>query len=277
MSFQCDYCKKFLSSRGSLKKHRETTKSCINLRVESSARFLCMFCKKSYSTNQALLSHNLTSHQIQIVASIKKSSKVPEYKNKIKFMRKELEKQELIIADLQDRIERLCTKAIEKPTNTIKNKFNLSVFPSQTEIIRKIESKFTDEYMLDGISGVAKFVYDHIVKLDDGSMAYACFDRSRKIFKFRDSTGKEIKDPNATKLISVLKHNLIEQNRRVLNFFDLEVDNMLYIKNRDGVIDEDKLETLRYKRDKVSEVGTDMIFIDEKKSLFCGELADLIC
>ena len=48
---------------------------------------------------------------------------------------------------------------------------------------------YNDKYLLDGIKGVAQFVYDHIVKLEDGSIAYACFDTSRQVFKYKDQNG----------------------------------------------------------------------------------------
>jgi hypothetical protein len=256
--------------------------------------FICQYCNRGVTTKYNLTKHQKTQYCINAQNSMNIANKTKRDSNTISKSKRDLnsqilsntmlkeiiKKHEATIKDLQDRIERLCSQAIEKPTttnNTVKNKFNLVPFPSQREINSVIECKFTDKYMLDGITGVAQFVYDHIIKLDDGSVAYACFDRSRKLFKFKDSNGLEIRDPNASKLISMLKINLLKQNRRVLDFFNVEVDNMSYLRDRDGEIDEREFVNITGRRDKVCEVSSDIIFMDEKKSRFDSDLADLIC
>ena len=65
------------------------------------------------------------------------------------------------LKDLQDRLERVHIKAIEKPTTvtTTNNKFDLKCFSlSQENINNKISSKFNDNYMYNGMSGLARFV-----------------------------------------------------------------------------------------------------------------------
>jgi hypothetical protein len=293
--YSCEFCNASLGRKSSLLRHQKTSNKCLKLQTNVEVlSYKCEFCSKELSTLISLREHK-TKCLIQKNMVIKTlSDKVTRFQSKFKDEKKKsdllnikLKNQEKTIIelqnankDLQDRIERMCVKAIEKPTTTKNktvNKFNLSVFPSQRDINNTIECKFTDKYMLDGITGVAQFVYDHIIKLEDGSIAYACFDRSRKIFKFKDANGIEIKDPYASKLISMLKNNLLKQNRRVLDFFNVEVNNMSYLRDRDGEIDENQYITMVGKRDKVCEVGSDIIFMDEKKSQFNSELAVLIC
>jgi hypothetical protein len=60
------------------------------------------------------------------------------------------------------------------------------------------------------MKGIAQFVFDHIVKLEDGSMAYACYDTSRQVFKYKDENGNEISH----------KENLPEKRHRGDNITD---------------------------------------------------------
>ena len=148
----------------------------------------------------------------------------------------------------------------------------MNSFPSQKEIDMKIESQFNDKYILDGMKGVAQFVYDHIVKLEDGSMAYACFDTSRQIFKYKDENGNEIKDPKAVKLRKMIKPGLLRQSQTLLDYFNDECD---YLEKRKDVNGKEynMMNTLR---EKAFEVGCDILSIEETNK-FSNELANLSC
>jgi hypothetical protein len=184
------------------------------------------------------------------------------------------------IKDLQNKIDKIANKAIDRPTitnNTINNnKFLVNVFPSQTEIENKIESKFNDKYLHDGIKGVAQFVFDHIVKLEDGSIAYICFDISRQIFKYKDENGVEIKDPKAFKLKKMIKPGLLKQSQTLLDYFRDECEYMEKRKAQGLEIDNKEYKIMNTLREKAFEVGCEILSIEDTNN-FNNELSNLTC
>ena len=248
----CQYCRKTFSSKSSLNNHQKTAKYCIQLQgVENKSenKFTCNDCSKIFYQKQHLLTHlqsckekefqdKFRNQEKEFDDKLRKQEKEFQDKLKDKMREKEqyiiklitqnenyreqLEKQQEQIKDLQDKLDKIANKAIDKPTtttnNTINNKFELNTFPSQKEIDRKIESQFNDKYILDGMKGIAQFVFDHIVKLEDGSMAYACYDNSRQMFKYKD---EDLGTKTMQELILLTEECLIERdeyNKTALGF-----------------------------------------------------------
>ena len=175
------------------------------------------------------------------------------------------------ILDLQNRLERLHVKAIEKPTNstTNNNKFDLKCFNlSQENINDKISSKFNDNYMYNGMSGLARFVKDHIITLEDGSIIYACYDKSRQIFKYKDKDGNIINDPKALKLIAMIQPALKEQSQLLLDFFDNEYDSI-------DKCDKNEIRKIQNQKDYALKIGIEISNMHENPK-FSNELSNII-
>jgi hypothetical protein len=315
----CRFCKKIFSTKSSLNNHQKTAKYCLSLQDKDIqiTKFDCEFCDKRFTSNKQLLSHllncknkeknqeleNIRNEKEQELENLR-NEKNQELKNLRNEMNQKLEnlrseKDKIIIKlntqienfekqennykeqikELQNKLERTLTKAIEKPTttnNTVNNRIELHTFPSQREIDRKIESQFNDKYLLDGMKGVVQFVYDHIVKLDDGSIAYACFDTSRQIFKYKDENGNEIKDPKANKLRKMIKPGLLRQSQTLLNYFVDECEYMETRKNNGLDVDGKEYNTMNTLRDKAFEVGCEILNLEDTNK-FSIELANLSC
>jgi hypothetical protein len=284
---ECKFCNKKFCSKSSLNNHQKTAKYCIKLQddnLEIISNFNCEFCNKNFTTKQVLLNH-LYSCKNKIVND-KFQDKDKDYKEQLKEKDILIMKLKLVndiykdqIKDLQNKIDVIVNKAIDKPTttnNTINNKIELNSFPSQLEIDRKIESQFNDKYLWDGMKGVAQFVYDHIIKLEDGSVAYACFDTSRQMFKYKDQDGNDIKDPKAFKLRKMIKPGLLRQSQSLLDYFSEECDYLEKRKNKGLNIDRKEYNTMNTLREKAFEVGCEILNIDET-SKFSNELATLSC
>jgi len=139
----------------------------------------------------------------------------------------ELKKQ---IDDTKHDFKDLCEKAINKPTSNVVNniqrtKIEIKEFNLNSEYVSsKISNKFNDNHIYNGMSGIAQFVKDNVITLEDGSVIYACFDNARRQFKYKDIHGNIIKDPKALKLINMLQKPLKEQSKKLLNFFIGEND-----------------------------------------------------
>ena len=199
--------------------------------------------------------------------------------NTLELLKKENENYKEQVKDLLNKLDKIANKAIDRPTttnNTVNNKIELYPFPSQKEIDNKIESQFNDKYLWDGMKGLAQFVYDHIIKLEDGSIAYACFDRSRQIFKYKDENGNEIKDPKAVKLRKMIKPGLLRQSQTLLDYFNDECDYLEKRKNNGIDIDRKEYNTMNILREKAFEVGAEILSIDDTNK-FGSELANLSC
>ena len=174
------------------------------------------------------------------------------------------------VRDLQDRLERVHIKAIEKPTTTTtNNKFDLKCFSlSQENIDDKISSKFNDNYMYNGMSGIARFVKDHIITLEDGSIIFACYDKSRQIFKYKDKDGNIINDPKALKLIAMIQPALKEQSQVLLDFFDNEYDSI-------DKCDKNEIRKIQNQKDFAFKIGVEISNMHENQK-FSNELSNII-
>jgi hypothetical protein len=303
----CNFCNKIFSTKSSLNNHQKTAKYCLTLRnnnILEITNFYCEYCNKNFTSKQNLNLHlnnckekNFQQKEKEEDFQDKLKQKEKDFQDKLNEKEKDFqdklnEKEKLIIKistknenykeqikDLQNKLERVLNKAIDRPTttnNTINNKFELNTFPSQKEIDRKIESQFNDKYILDGMKGIAQFVFDHIVKLEDGSMAYACYDTSRQIFKYKDEKGNEIKDPKAVKLRKMIKPGLLKQSQTLLDYFNDECDYLEKRKDNGFDVDGKEYNMMNTLREKAFEVGCDILSIEETNK-FGTELANLSC
>ena len=244
----CGFCKKTFANNSSLNVHQTSAKYCLKIqgkiKENKTTNFECSFCKKIFK-----LKHHLTQHLLSCKnTEIKKNNKEQ-------------------IKDLQDRLERMGTKAIEKPTTTNNNitnntKITLTPFELNEQYVSNIiANKFNDQHILEGMHGLARFVKEKIITLEDGTLVYKCFDTARQIFKYKDENGNVIKDPKALKLIEMIQPALKEQTNTLWDFFNTEIDN--YKKEED----ENKHELITTK-DK-------MVFLKENTIKMQGEIADM--
>jgi len=230
----CPGCHKKSSTKYNNIRHQKSCKVCVINTVENKLVRTLNFSEDNrtlHEDNKKLIEENRKlieeSIKIKIQNDYYKEEKIKlelEIKELIENSKKENENYKKEIKELVDKIDRLATKAIERPTTTTNNTVNnkiitLNIFPTQQEINQKIQTKFDDKYLGTGLKGVARFVYDHIIKLEDGSMVYACFDTSRQIFKYRDKDGNEIKDPKAKKLIAMIQPEMYKKSRLLHNYF----------------------------------------------------------
>ena len=81
---------------------------------------------------------------------------------------------------------------------------------SRDSITEALEN-FSDNHLVQGQRGVAKFAYDNMLKDKDGKLIYICTDPSRQIFQFKNDEGKIEKDVRATRLTKALIEADIKQ------------------------------------------------------------------
>ena len=222
--FKCEYCSKILSSKQKLESH---TKKCEI--ITEKEEFKCEYCDKILSTKQSIIHHlNLCDKKKDIeIKELKDQieTKDKELKEKDKLViklkiynenyEKQFEKQEDQIRELQDKLENLANKAIDRPTivsNTTNNSLNIATsmdFNNIDHIKNLIDNYLTINHIVDGQKGIANFVRETMLLDDNGKLKYVCTDPSRNIFKYKDTNGEIKKDVEAKKLtVSIIQGGL---------------------------------------------------------------------
>jgi hypothetical protein len=222
---ECEFCKKLLNSKSALNVHQKNTKYCLKLQGNSQkGQFVCE-CGKDFHNKHHLISH-------QDVCRIVNTVYVQELRNRVNTTEQEniilsskLSDAFNTIKDLQDRLENITLQAINRPTHQTKNKqiINLAPFDLTQDKAKIIfANKYTPEYFLQGMKGLARFVSDHIVKTDTGESIYACYDRSRDVFKYKNEAGEYINDIKAVRLVEIIHPAAAEHSRSMNDKFHEE-------------------------------------------------------
>ena len=135
--------------------------------------------------------------------NIKFKTQNENYKEQLKRQEENYKEQ---IKDLQDKLEKLAAKAIDRPTiisNTTNNNLNIASsmnFNDIDKIKDIIDNNLNINHIVDGQKGIALFVKENILTDENGKSKYICTDPSRNIFKYKDDKGEIKKDVEAKKL-----------------------------------------------------------------------------
>ena len=243
MSFNCQYCKKVFTTQGNLIKHQKTTKKCLAIQNEINSTetkivtYPCTFCKKQFTSNYHLKKHTTNCIEkfkqniVELNDSLKERDKkheeklnevkeelsvanlrIQELEQQLKTIRLEVENE--IIKERNDKLETTVGEIAKQPKNQqINNKIVITTpldLSNQT-VCEAIQNGFSQEHLMLGQKGVAKFAYDNMLKDEEGKLKYICTDPSRQIFQYKNQEGKIQKDVRATKLTQALLEAEIKQ------------------------------------------------------------------
>ena len=244
--FKCKFCNKILSSKQNLENHvgkceNRTKKKCEI--IEESENFECSYCLKTLSSKQNLFNHEgicleKKEYEIQHRHNELKEKELQEKENSIiklkienENFKQQIEDYKEQIKELNQTIERMGIRAIDKPTtnNTSLNITSSIDFNDISKIKDIINDNFDINYAVNGQKGLARFVTDKFLTDNDGKLLYICTDPSRQIFKYKDSTGEIKKDVEAKKLTNYIVDGGIKCKT-------VNVSNEWYT-NEDGEID----------------------------------------
>jgi hypothetical protein len=118
---KCEFCKNNFVSKTSLNNHQRSAKYCLKLQgVECKYKYNCDSCKMSFHKIFNLNRHRETCKSNDIMYEYigknkKLEEKVSELNNIITIVSKQLEEYKLTICNLQDKLENVALKAIERP------------------------------------------------------------------------------------------------------------------------------------------------------------------
>ena len=305
---KCNFCNKNFITKYSLNNHKKTAKYCLKIQnIEpDNKENICNHCDKKFTTKNSMKLHIISCKEnIRSIEkekekyaeflkneNIKKDAEINLLKKELYLLKKEktyfenrsinykeqLDKRIEEINNLQNRLEKMALKAIEKTTittsthNTIIN--NLPVFHSQEFINNKIQDKFDDRYFHNEMKGIVQFTYDHILKLDDNNLIYVCCDYGRKNFKYKDKDGNEITDPEAIKLISMIQDKLYDKTCYLHDWAVNEYDYLKLQEERDEIVDKKELDSVIDMIGKAQDMKN-VIKSMNKTNKFSNELAKL--
>jgi hypothetical protein len=268
--FKCNFCSKILSSKQKLEYHINICKN--KQLIEKDQEIEQKLNQKDQEVNilKKIIKEKEKEKELEKeLESFKKEleSLKKEKDREIKFLnrendnlRKQLDKKEDEITDFKDRIERMGTIAIKKPTTKNKtiNHLELNQFMSQDHINNKIANEFNDRYITGGMKGIVDFVDDHIIKLENGSYIYGCYDYARKMFKYKDDDGNEVKDPGAGKLIKMIQPGLLDQTKVLHQYFDNECNILEKEEQKNGKLtnqEQKELEKMKFLKESANKTG----------------------
>ncbi len=225
---KCDFCNKEFKSTSSLNYHQKTAKYCLDIQgKEIGKEYKCEYCEKIFSTKQNLNYHNDVCKE----SKEQEIEKYKEYKNLYNNMKtenqtnkillserdstiKSLEKQISELKEMLDKANQTIAEIAKQPKNTtnntnIKTQNNNNIqniltdyktyeeYTSKERILSLVKDNNIEEYFWKGQRGVAEFVYERIVKTDDGKMIICCTDPSRSRFKYKNESNGICEDIDA--------------------------------------------------------------------------------
>jgi hypothetical protein len=220
---ECQYCKNTFSTKTSLNNHQKSASYCLKLRGDVvKYKYKCESCSMTFHKI-----FNLNRH----VETCKSNDTVYQYMKTIKDLTDEIREKDIIISqqnehkdqmikdqkhtikELQDRLENVAIKAVQRPTtkNTQINNYIQNLKP------------LTQEHLLDSVPNLT---IDHIIKGPEGYAEYAleyplkdrmvCSDYSRRKVKFKNKDGKVITDPEMTVLAVKFFESIKEKNKELI-------------------------------------------------------------
>lgn len=207
--FQCNFCDRFLSTKHWLENH---------IKICREKTFDCEYCKETLSSKNNLILH--------LSSCVKKFEFIIE--NLKKTYKQELKEKDNQIKELQDKLERICVKAVSKSTitnNTINNNNNkyINLAPlvlDKNEIKKCIEKEFSEHNYLDGQKGVAEFTYNNFLfDKNNKESKYVCNNISKNIFTYKDKKGKFHIDIGANSLTSLIADDIINKSKVIREDF----------------------------------------------------------
>ena len=160
--------------------------------------------------------------------------------------------QRLQIKDLQDRLQFMAEKAIDKPStvnqHTTTQIIN-NLLPITTEHLNDQVQYLTIDHVKHGAVGYAKYALEHPLK-----DRLVCTDTSRKKGKYKDSDGNIVSDPEMTSITKKLFLAIKERNSELIT----EYANDLKVK-LDSFGSSDNNEMTNEEADKITSMTDDLV------------------
>lgn len=175
--------------------HQKNTKYCIEKQgITTGKNYTCNYCNKKIASEKRLKTHYSVCEDYNIKCIEIKYSEQLNQKNIL------ILKHEETIKILQNKLENIALKAIQRPTTTNNIKTHINTLVQKMEPLSEIHlgnhtTNLTLEHVKRGAYGYAEYALEYPLK-----DRIACVDYSRRKIKFKDTTGNIVTDPEMVKL-----------------------------------------------------------------------------
>ena len=176
---ECQYCKNIFSNKTSLNNHQRTAKYCLKIRGSTlSEKYICNGCSKSFNRKYEYNRHlsickaddKIEKYNLHIKDIEKINDQISnQLENKqihINHLEKIIQEQKETISKLQDKLENIAIKAVQRPTTTNMNKTQINNFiqkmePISSEHMLEQTQNLTLEHIQKGASGYAEYALEY--------------------------------------------------------------------------------------------------------------------
>ena len=227
---ECIHCNNKFSTKTSLTNHEKTAKYCLKLRGKLvTYKYKCDSCDMSFHKIFNLNRHAetcKTSDSINKETIKQLQQQLYEKDLFIKQLDVTVKDQKITIKELQDKLENIAIKAVQRPTTMTNNmnKTNVNNFinnmqPITSDQLLEYAGKLTLEHIQKGASGYAEYALEYPLK-----DRVACVDYSRRKLKFKDKEGNLITDPEMIKLTPMFFGSIKDKSSEIV--YDMNKEDM---------------------------------------------------
>ena len=238
MAIICEFCNKEYKNISNLNNHQKTAKFCLKIQKgeqkgEQNLELTCDLCDKILSSKYRLDSHKLT-------CKVNKKIMYEDLIDIIKQKDEEIKQKDYRIIELESKLEMSekfqdCLTDIAKQPKIQTNQqiqnnkyINLSPLNLTPEYVKdKVENNFTKNNFLEGQKGVAEFVFDNLLKDENGKTKYICNDSSRHKYTYKAEDGEIKTDIKAKKITDMIKNDIIKKSNDIISNEMKKTDDML--------------------------------------------------
>lgn len=218
----CQFCRNVFSTKTNLSQHQKTAKYCLKLRGDKNikGKFNCTLCKKTYTSKYRLDTHiSKCADAFSELTHLQK--KIDELTNINGMLECKLAEYKQTITTLQDKLENIAIKAVQKSTTTNNtkniqiNNFLKNAPPLTDQVIEDNIQYLTLEHHVQGVEGYAKYALEFPFK---GRIV--CVDVARNKIKYKDGDGNVIEDVGFRKMMMKLCKALYTKS------YDLSIEHL---------------------------------------------------
>jgi hypothetical protein len=195
MEYICDICNKKFSTNSNLQNHKKKAKYCKKLQEN-----ICLYCNVNiHKENVNHIDECILYYKYKL---IEKDKEIELLNNKILDINKYNDELKFQNKDLQDKLNDITLKLIDKPSNNITNYNNnskntnntkIDIFNSLTPLteddFKNFTNKLTLEHIKKGAEGYADYALNYTLK--DKIM---CLDYSRKKICYKNEKGDKVEE-----------------------------------------------------------------------------------
>lgn len=211
----CTYCNNEFKTKCALTRHQQTAKYCLKLRGESASEsYTCKVCKRNFTRKNGYEQHIAKCKHVKRIDILESENKKLEAKvNTLEALLSDYKER---ITELQNTIERVAIKGVEKSTTN--NTQTINLIPLTEEHMKNCAQYLTLDHIKQGAEGYAKYALEYPFK-----DRVQCVDKSRCKIKYKIEEGHVVTDHMMSKLAPKFFKCIEAHNDQLIDEFIEEI------------------------------------------------------